>query len=386
MKKVFPPGRASGPGGGGGVSPAPKSGSDPSLAVVGALLVAQSSLFRRRPWLSLSASAGVYAAVVLGLGPSLAISSNYFVILPVLVAALAFGLPGGLAAGCLGLPANLGLFALLGHPEYSPASKLIAEVSGLTVGFFFGALSDYFQGIEVEMSRRRKAESELREALAEKEVLLAELNHRVRNNLGIVKALLRLQQGRSDDPRFLKEAEDLAGRIFAIALVHDDLELVRGLRVRLGPYLSAIASRAAFAAGKAAPPALEACETMRLPIDAAVHTGLIANEVLAGLYDDAADGAPTIRLERCEAGCRLVIEHRRSSRADGSPLPDLGRSLIRSLAASLSGQTRESDGGGTYSFELVIPSSLMEGPDSVASRAVAASVDAERRGPADLAG
>jgi hypothetical protein len=35
--------------------------------------------------------------------------------------------------GALGLPSNLLLFAILGHPEYSPASKIIAEFSGVTL-------------------------------------------------------------------------------------------------------------------------------------------------------------------------------------------------------------------------------------------------------------
>src|SRR5512133_2739897 len=61
----------------------------------------------------------LYASAVLVFGKSLAVSSNYLVILPVLIVSIGYGLSGGVLAGCAGLPVNLLLFWLLGHLEYS---------------------------------------------------------------------------------------------------------------------------------------------------------------------------------------------------------------------------------------------------------------------------
>jgi hypothetical protein len=68
----------------------------------------------------------------------------------------------GIIAGALGLPANLAFFHVLGHPEYSPASKLIAESSGILIGTALGYLAEYFRQLESEIGRRIKTERSLR--------------------------------------------------------------------------------------------------------------------------------------------------------------------------------------------------------------------------------
>jgi hypothetical protein len=110
----------------------------------------------------------IYAAILFIFGDSLAVSSNYFVIIPLTAAALGFGHWGGLAAGLLALPLNLLLFRALGHPEFSPASKLIAEFSGVAVGLVFGFLADYFREIEREIKKRMATEEALARDLSGK--------------------------------------------------------------------------------------------------------------------------------------------------------------------------------------------------------------------------
>ena len=160
----------------------------------------------------------IYAALVWCSGSALGVSNNYFVILPLLASAFAFKLPGGIAAGALALPANLALFALMGHPEFSPASKIMAEMAGLIFGLAVGFLADYFGKVEAEIESRIATEESLRAVLAEKEILLREIHHRVRNNLNIIKSLVQLQKSRSSNPEFIEAADELIGRIFAIAL------------------------------------------------------------------------------------------------------------------------------------------------------------------------
>ena len=348
-------------------------------------------VFFRFRYASLAVAVGMYAAVLLTFGDSLGVSSNYFVIVPVIAAALGFGTLGGFAAGALALPANLALFAVLGHPEYSPASKLIAELSGLGIGVVCGRLADYFRALEKEIRMRRAGEEALRSALAEKKLLLRELQHRVKNNLSVIKSIVQLQRNRSGDPAFLEAADELIGRIFAISLVHDQLKTDQTLAaVEIAEFIEALVANLAGGLG------LEdsrigldlATEGRVIQMEAATSLGLIVNEVLTNALKHASsgsDGKPAIRLSfRIESIAYIGAEgigggdQYRLVICDDGPGPaakygaegsgGLGMKLVRALARNLGGKaTLESIGGPAGSndivgarFELVFPANFME--------------------------
>ncbi|HUX38361.1 MAG TPA: sensor histidine kinase [Rectinemataceae bacterium] len=340
----------------------------PPVHMVRLLSRAQAEVFRPHPWASLFLSIGLYAAVVLVFGEGLGISSNYFVLVPAIVAALGFGSLGGLVAGALGLPSNLLLFHILGHPEFSPASKLIAEISGITVGFVFGGLSDHFKEIRDEMERRRASEVELRRAIEDKDLLLRELNHRVRNNLGVVKGLVRLQKSCSRDPAFIEAADELIGRIFAISIVQDELDIGQdGLEVGIASYLRTLASSVSSSFGKEEPRLLCACDCGRfIPVEGAVSLGLIVNEALAETFKHACrkgtkEEAVTMSLDASEGFYRIRIEAGEGAMAERESGPGreegLGMKLMRSLAESLGGDIRLDPAGQGLraAFELRFP-------------------------------
>jgi two-component sensor histidine kinase len=345
----------------------------------------------RHRFASLLGVVALYAAAVLALGEALKVSVNYFILAPILVAAMGFGTIGGLLAGALGLPANLLLFWVLGHPEFSPASKLVAESSGLFLGFVCGRLADYFRSLESEVRKRKATEEALRAALAEKKLLLRELHHRVKNNLSVIKSLVQLQRNRSEDPAFLEAADELVGRIFAISIVHDMLDVDRSLAmVDLTKFVEALVRNLEGGLG------LEACpvgldvrtEGCVIQIEAATSLGLIINEILTNALKHASrnrsacdDGEKpainlSLRLENLPAGAqyRLVITDdgpgpQRDSVASGG----LGIKLVRALARNLGGEAslealvampwgdrqehRETVGA---RFELVFPATFME--------------------------
>lgn len=322
-------------------------------------------LFMRHPVASLAATSALYVAVVLAFGPSLAVSCNYFIILPVLAAALAFQLPGGIVAGLLGLPSNLLLFALIGHPEFSPASKPIAELSGILVGSAFGYLADYFRKLEAEIERRAAVEESLRIALAEKEVLVREVHHRVRNNLTIIKSLVQLQKNRSRDPLFLAAANDLLGRVSAIAIAHEQVygpeslilvdlsAFVSSLLTRLGDSVPGAPGRLRLERGPFA-------EGLGIPPDHATPLALILNEAITNARRHAFGGVeePLIRvsLELEGPTCVLAIADNGRGLA-GAPTQGLGLKMALALAGQMDGQARllASAGGGAPAgarFEL----------------------------------
>jgi two-component sensor histidine kinase len=352
-------------------------------------------VFSRYRYASLAVAFAAYAAVLLLFGDALAVSGNYFVLAPVMVAALGFGTMGGLAAGVLALPANLLFFGILGHPEYSPASKLIAELSGIVVGLLFGRLADYFRELEQEIKKRIATEEALRSALAEKKLLLRELHHRVKNNLSVIKSLVQLQRNRSSDPAFLEAADELVGRIFAISLVHDQLDADLSLAmVEISTFVEALVVNLEGGLGLPASRVELDLDTAGrvIQIEAATSLGLIVNEVLTNALKHATrdkGGKPSIRLSlRFEEGAegpqyRLAITDdgpgpaaKRGSEASGG----LGMKLVRALARNLGGRaTLEAiqgpagggaGGGGAgvagvagpagARFELVFPATFME--------------------------
>ncbi len=74
---------------------------------------------------------------------------------------------------------------------------------------------------EVELQKR--TQEELRESVAEKDVLLREVHHRVKNNLTVINGLLNLQMAKATDPALRSELLATRSRIFAMAFVHDSL-------------------------------------------------------------------------------------------------------------------------------------------------------------------
>jgi two-component sensor histidine kinase len=335
--------------------------------------------FIRYRYASLALAIALYAAILMAFGEELAVSSNYFVLVPLVAAALGFGTAGGLLVGALALPANLLLFGLLGHPEFSPASKLIAEMSGVGMGLVSGRLADYFHELEKEIKKRTATEEALRSALEAKQLLLRELHHRVKNNLSVIKSLVQLQRNRSNDPYFLEAADELIGRIFAISLVHDQLNVDQTLAtVEIAGFIEALVRNLEGGLGLEASRVgvhLDA-EGRFLQMEAATSLGLIINEVLTNSLKHASsesEGKPSIllslriegagegsqyRLVICDDGPGPVAKAKREQSAPSG----LGMKLVRALARNLGGKASldANEGSSGARFELVFPATFME--------------------------
>ena len=78
-------------------------------------------------------------------------------------------------------------------------------------------------GTVLDITRRKRAEAELRQALEAQEILLREVNHRIKNSLQLVSSMLSLQSGRLDDPEMRALIQEAQLRVHAVAAVHERL-------------------------------------------------------------------------------------------------------------------------------------------------------------------
>ena len=217
-------------------------------------------------------------------------------------------------------------------------------------------------GLNLDISRLKRAEENLAASLREKEVLLREIHHRVKNNLQILSSLVSLQIGKLTDPAARRELESLRGRVRSIAMVHEKLYETLGLaRLDFAQYARGLLTDLWSAHGAdAAGVRLELeLETVPLPIDAALPCGLVLNELVANALKHAfrgrSDGVVSVSLCLAADGraCLRV-------RDNGIGLPpglvwhevrSLGLQLVRILTEQLGGTLEVHLGTGTE-FEL----------------------------------
>lgn len=158
-------------------------------------------------------------------------------------------------------------------------------------------------GILRDVTAHRQYEQSLRESLHEKELLLREIHHRVKNNLQIISSLLRLQFSKASHPELLELMRDSQSRIEAIALVHDTLYRSEALSdIRLLEYAQALAAGVKRAHGRAANIRVQVdVRPVQLVMhpDKAIPLGLVLNELLTNAlkhaFPEGQDG--TVRIE-----------------------------------------------------------------------------------------
>jgi two-component sensor histidine kinase/CHASE3 domain sensor protein len=223
---------------------------------------------------------------------------------------------------------------------------VIATITGsgvLGFGCVAVALFVILRGLE----RRRAAEALLQVSLGEKEILLKEVHHRVKNNLQVVSGLLSLEAEKLRDPQAVAVFRECRDRIHSMARLHQRL-YVKGnfASVEFGEHLREMCEMLVRAHTPAdCDLSLEvAAETAVLDLDRAVTLGLIANELLLNSLKHAFAGRPAGALSvslRDGASVELTV------RDDGCGLPPgfdpkksagLGLELVLGLSRQLHGE------------------------------------------------
>lgn len=200
-----------------------------------------------------------------------------------------------------------------------------------------------------DISERRHAQQRILESLREKEVLLKEIHHRVKNNLAVISSLFYLQSTYTEDERLKEIFQESQDRVRSMALVHESLYGSENLSVvDFAEYAKNLTSQLIRSYGLTPGKIrlVEDLETMLMNIELAVPCGLILNEIVTNAVKHAFNGVEhgEIRLSLKRKGaddCELSVADNGAGLPrdfDVTSSPTLGLRLVRSLTRQVSGQ------------------------------------------------
>lgn len=211
--------------------------------------------------------------------------------------------------------------------------------------FVLSSVVDITQRIAVQ--RHLEAQrNDLDQKNREREVLLKEVYHRTKNNLQVISSLLNLQADQITDPRSRELFEESRNRVYSIALVHEQLYQSTDLAwIDCAEYVAELIAhlQSIFSADSSVIVDAEVND-VRLPVDIAVPTGLIINELVTNALKHAFPhgvGRVAVKMSRADDEILIVVTD------DGIGLPNeldvrVARSLGLELVAKLSKQLQAS--------------------------------------------
>src|SRR5581483_10155334 len=136
----------------------------------------------------------------------------------------------------------------------------------------------------VDISDRKHREEEIRKALREKDVLLGEIHHRVKNNLHVVHSLLDLQSARIDDEVVRGMLRDSQNRVRSMALIHQTLYQQKDFSgVDFAAFLETLIPTliSSYGVDSSRIGLSIAADDIKLPINIAIPCGLMVNEMIS---------------------------------------------------------------------------------------------------------
>lgn len=206
-----------------------------------------------------------------------------------------------------------------------------------------------------DIRERKRAEEEIRSSLREKEILLQEIHHRVKNNLQLVSSILNLQRDQLGNP----QTTELQTRVRAMALVH---ELLYGMRelaaIPFEDYIASLVDELKEVYDDGRTQVRLELDSLSLPMKTAIPLGLLLNEVVSNAFKHAhppgEPGTLEVHLSRTDRPVLMIRDDGRGLPEEPTTGASLGMVLIDELTSQLGAEVDVSREGGT-SYTITIP-------------------------------
>ncbi len=221
-------------------------------------------------------------------------------------------------------------------------------------------------GTLLDITESKQAEEQIKTSLKEKETLLKEIHHRVKNNLTVVSSLLKLQASSMEDERLKEALKESQNRIFAMSAVHETLHGSENLsNINLNSYIPRITSSIfqTYSVNPAKVTLKNDVEEVSFNINQASPLGLVINELISNslkyAFPDDRTGEITVNLEQNEKELQLIVMDDgvgMSKEFDWKNPKTLGLKLVRTLVENqLDGSIdMESNNGTKFTIKLNI--------------------------------
>lgn len=213
-----------------------------------------------------------------------------------------------------------------------------------------------------DLSERMLLEAELRVAVADKELLASEIEHRVQNSLTIVSSLLNMQRASATETETKIALADAASRVLAIGRVHERLYKGNDLgRLEFGAYLRQLCTDIEETLGRSEISFFVHTDMVVLPVDTAVPLGIAANEMITNAAKYCGTGTQeriSVTLARQGEAIVLTVTNTGPGLAsDFSPNTSKGLGLraIKALVRQIGGTINYPTPGGEAKFEIRLP-------------------------------
>lgn len=220
-----------------------------------------------------------------------------------------------------------------------------------------------------DITERQQSEEALQAALREKEVMLKEIHHRVKNNLYVISSLLYFQSRQSQDKYVLAAFEESQARIQSMARLHEHLYQSKDLsRIAMTRYLEDLVMDLIQTYGRKEIQITVEAGDVRLDLDRALPSGLVVNELVSNALkyafpsDAKRDGQPAeiqIAFKRIEGALELKVKD------NGVGLPagveweksqTLGLRLVGMMTRQLEGTLEKGPGpGAEFTIRFPVP-------------------------------
>ena len=222
---------------------------------------------------------------------------------------------------------------------------------------------NYFVAVFEDITERKEYETQLEDSITEKEVLLKEVHHRVKNNMQVISSILNLQSSYIDDETALGILRESQDRIKSMSFVHEHLYQSKTLsEVNFSEYIQNIARNLFHSYGRPSGGiALDfELEEVYLNLDTSIPCGLIINEVVSNslkyAFEGKESGSVKIEFSKLSDGkLKLIISDNGIGLAEDFDIENadsLGLQLVTTLISQIDGELEIDVSKGT-SFNIL---------------------------------